>query len=327
MGGDNAPEEIIKGAKLAVAEYPIEIILVGDTVKLKKYKLPLSISIKHASEKIEMNEAPLSAVKAKKDASVNVAVSLVKNGGADAIISAGNTGALMAASLFGLGRISGVERPAIAAIFPTMAGDEVLLLDMGANVDCKPKHLVQFAEMGSIYAEYVMHKPNPRVALLNIGEEKEKGNELTTTTYPRIAEANLNFLGNIEAKDILTDKADVIVCDGFLGNNILKFGESLSHIVFALLKEELSKNPIALLGALLLSPAFRNIKQKIDYEDAGGAPLLGLNGVVIKAHGRARAKAIKNAIRVAYEAVKEKVTEKISLVEAKREENNGNAKD
>jgi len=318
MGGDFAPDEIIKGAVEGANEYKVNVILVGDEAEIKKrlQKLPKTgnVSVVHASEVIKMDEAPALAVKQKKDSSVSVAVRLVKEGKADGIISAGNTGALMASSLFGLGRIKGVERPAIATIFPTM-DREVLLLDMGANVDCKPKHLKQFAEMGSLYAEHVMHKTNPRVGLLNIGEEPSKGNELTVEAYPLLKEAKINFVGNVESKEILSGKVDVIVCDGFIGNLILKFGETIGKTVYTLLKKEISKNPLTKLGALLLLPAFRSLQKTIEYDEYGAAPLLGIDGVVFKAHGRAKARAIKNAVRTTSEAIKENIIKYISLAE------------
>jgi phosphate acyltransferase len=319
MGGDFAPAETVKGAIAALADHPnIEITLVGreDAIsrELKRYKNTKNISIHNATEVIETSEPPIQAIKQKKDSSINVAVSLVKQGKADAVVSAGNTGALMASSLFGLGRVTGIERPAIATVFPTNNG-RVLLLDMGANVDCKPKHLVQFAKMGSIYSKHVLHAENPRVGLLNIGEEPEKGNELTTSTYPLLKESGLNFAGMVESKEIFSGKVDVVVCDGFIGNLILKFGESTASFFFSLIKEELSKHPITKLAVLFLLPAFKRINKKVDYDEFGGAELLGLNGVVIKAHGRAKAKAIKNAIRVAAESVEGSVVEYISKVE------------
>jgi glycerol-3-phosphate acyltransferase PlsX len=318
MGGDYAPAEIVKGAVLASLDYPASIILAGDEKKLReelsRCRKKGEISIAHASEVIGNDESPVSAVKQKKDSSLNVAVSLVKNKKADAIVSAGNTGALMAASLFGLGRIPGVERPAIATVFPTPSGP-ILLLDMGANVDCKPKHLQQFAKMGSLYAEHVMRIPNPRVGLLNIGEEKEKGNELVVESWPLLKETKINFIGNVEAKEILSGKVNVVVCDGFVGNLILKFGESISDFIVTLLKKELTKNFVSKFAAFLLLPALANIKKSVDYDEAGGAPMLGINGVVFKAHGRAKAKAIKNALRVAFEAVQEDLVGCLSKME------------
>jgi glycerol-3-phosphate acyltransferase PlsX len=319
MGGDFAPGEIVKGAVEASLEFPLKIILVGIEATLQKelalYRRKGEISIVHAPEVIGNDEPPVSAVRQKKNSSINVAASLVKNQAAEAMLSAGNTGALMTAALFGLGRIAGVERPAIATIFPTPAGP-ILLLDMGANVDCKPKHLQQFGEMGSLYAEHVMQVRNPRVGLLNIGEEKEKGNELVIQSWPLLkASRKINFIGNVEAKEILSGKVDVIVCDGFVGNLILKFGESISSFMVTLLKKELSKSFITKFATFLLLPALANIKRSVDYDEAGGAPLLGINGVVFKAHGRAKAKAIKNVIRVTYDAVREDLVGCISKLE------------
>lgn len=310
MGGDFAPAEIVKGAVLASQELPVEIVLVGDPQRisreLKKVKLPVIA----ASEVIEMDEPPAQAVKQKKDASINVAVSLVKEGKADAVVSAGNTGALMASALFKLGRIPGVERPAIATEFPLPIG-KVLLLDMGANVDCKPKHLEQFAIMGSEYAKNVLHIENPRIGLLNIGEEKEKGNELTRETWPLLKSAPINFIGNVESKEIFHGKADVIVCDGFVGNLVLKFAETIGGTVFQLLKTELSKGIMSKIGLAFLYPALRRLREKITYDEYGAAPLLGISGIVFKAHGRAKANAIKNAIRETAEAVRVDMVSKL----------------
>jgi glycerol-3-phosphate acyltransferase PlsX len=308
MGGDFAPVEIVKGVVQASRELPVEITLVGDPEKLsqelKKYKGKGKLPVVAASEVIGMDEPPAQAVKQKKDASINVAISLVKENKADAVISAGNTGALMASALFKLGRISGVERPAIATEFPLPTG-KVLLLDMGANVDCKPKHLTQFAEMGSLYAKHVLHINKPRVGLLNIGEEKEKGNELTREAWPLLKQAPINFVGNVESKEILRGKADVIVCDGFVGNLILKFGESISEAVFQHLKNELSKGIMNKIGLAFLFPTLRKLRKSMTYDEYGAAPLLGISGIVFKAHGRAKANAIKNAVRETAEAVKQ----------------------
>ncbi|MGB9612880.1 MAG: phosphate acyltransferase PlsX [Candidatus Margulisiibacteriota bacterium] len=315
MGGDLAPTETVKGAVAASLDLPIEVILVGkeEIIKkeLKRYPHQGKITVIHASEVIGNDEPPVQAVKQKKESSLNVAISLVKRKMAEAVVSAGNTGALMTSALLILGRIPNVERPAIATIFPTRTGS-VLLLDMGANVDCKPKHLLQFAEMGSQYARYVMHIPNPRVGLLNIGEEKEKGNELTIQTWPLLKEAKINFIGNVEAKEILSGKVEVIVCDGFVGNLILKFGESISSFIIDALKKELGKNLITKFAAFLLLPALANLRKSVDYDEFGGAPMLGINGVVFKAHGRAKAKAIKNAIRVTYESVQQNLVEHLA---------------
>lgn len=311
MGGDHAPEEVVKGAEAALKDSELSLILVGDKARLSKLRKNPNWEIIHCDEVIGMNEPPVSAVKQKKNASVNVALDLVKNKKADAVISAGNTGALMASALFKLGRIEGVERPAIATIFPNIQGGELLLLDMGANVDCRPKHLEQFAKMGYLYAQHVMHIKNPRVGLLNIGAEVEKGNDLTQQTYPLLKEARINFIGNIEGGDILAGKVDVVICDGFVGNIVLKISESLSQMLFTLLKDELMKNFVSKAGAILLKPALKSLKKRIDYDEHGAAPLLGLNGIVYKAHGRAKAKAIKSAIRVCAEAVREDIVESI----------------
>jgi glycerol-3-phosphate acyltransferase PlsX len=315
MGGDFAPAELVKGAVLAVAEQPeLEIILVGDPEKinaeLKKQHQVNRLSIVPASEVIGMDDHPAQAVKQKKDASINVAVNLVKEGKADAVVSAGNTGAIMAAALFKLGRIPGIERPAIATEFPLPSG-KVLLLDMGANVDCKPKHLQQFALMGSLYAKLTMHINNPRVGLLNIGEEKEKGNELTREAWPLLKELPINFIGNVESKEILNGKADVIVCDGFVGNLILKFGESLGNAIFQMLKSEVSKGILSKIGLVFLIPALLRLRKKITYDEYGGAPMLGIAGTVFKAHGRAKSAAIKNALRESVEAIRGGVAAKL----------------
>jgi len=319
MGGDFAPEETVKGACQAVKLDPgLEVILVGPEDRLlkllKKYDPP-RISVKQASQVIGMDESPVSAVREKKDSSINIACQLLKDGQAEALVSAGNTGAFMAAALFKLGRIPGVERPAIATIFPTGTG-KVLLLDMGANSDNRPQHLKQFGEMGSIFAEKVLHLPNPRVGLLNIGEEPEKGNELTRATYPLMKSSKINFIGMVESKEILSGKVDVVVCDGFVGNLILKFGESLASFVIDMLKKELFKNIFTMLAALLLVPAFRSLRKRLDFNEMGGAPILGVDGICFKAHGRSKAKAIMNAIRAAAEAVRGDMLNIIKAVEA-----------
>ncbi len=320
MGGDFAPIEIIKGAYKAVRDFPeIEIILVGTEERIAKFlkrKNPPRISVVNAFQSIGMDEPPVSAVRGKKESSINVAVQLVKDQKADAVVSAGNTGAFMASALFKLGRIPGVERPAIATIFPTGFG-KVLCLDMGANSDNRPQHLKQFGEMGSLYAEHVMHIKSPRVGLLNIGEEPEKGNELTRAAYPLLKGSPINFIGMVESKEIVSGRVDVIVCDGFVGNLILKFGESVSSFVIDLLKRELTKNLLIRLASFMLWPAFLSFRKEIDYEEFGGAPLLGVNGICFKAHGRAKAKAIRNAIRLACEAVKEDILGCIKAAESK----------
>jgi glycerol-3-phosphate acyltransferase PlsX len=319
MGGDHAPSETINGAFMALSLLPnIEITLIGQesriSKELKKHKHNPKIHVHNASEVISMSESPVQAVKQKKDSSIVKGVALVKDGQADAFVSAGNTGALMAASLFGLGRVSGIERPALATIFPSKKG-KVLLLDMGANAECKPTHLVYFAKMGTVYSKYVLHVDNPKVGLVNIGEEPEKGNELTISTYPLLKEEKtINFTGMVESKEIFAGQIDVVVCDGFTGNLLLKFAESTAAFIFEMLAGELKSHLLAAFAALFLIPSLIRLKKKVDYDEFGGAELLGINGVVVKAHGRAKSRAIMNAIRVAIESVEGNVVEHISKV-------------
>ena len=319
MGGDKAPQVTVKGAVQAAREADSlgieEIILVGDSQAIKKELSSLGasnlpLSIKPAREVIAPDEAAASAVKQKKDSSIVVATNLVKEGKADALVSAGHTGAVMASCLINLKRLKGISRPAIATLVPNIKGATVLL-DAGANVDCKPKHLVQFALMGSVYAHYILGIEKPKVGLLSIGEEKSKGNELTFETYRLLENSQLNFIGNAEGKDIANGTVDVVVCDGFVGNVLLKFGESLAKMIMAELKEELSKGFLLKLGAFISRPAFVSLKRRLDYSEYGGAPLLGTNGVCIISHGKSSSKAIKNAIRVASEFVAHKVNQHI----------------
>ncbi len=318
MGSDYAPKEIVLGAIQAAKEYNCEIVLVGDQTKIEPILAEfgnwsgLGISIHHASEIIEMHEHPSVAVRKKKDASVVVATRLVKEGVCDAVVSAGSTGAAVATALFGLGRIKGVERPTIATPIPNLTGTTVLL-DSGANVDSKPKHLVQSAVMGSIYAQYILHVNHPRVGLLNIGEEETKGNEQSLATYPLLKELKtIQFIGNVEGRDIPNGTVDVVVCDGFVGNVVLKLGEGLSSAIMHLIKEAIKNSGILTkLASLMVLPALKSLKNKLDYAEYGGAPLLGVNGCFIICHGSSKAKAIKNAIRVANEFTQNKVVEHI----------------
>lgn len=308
MGGDHAPKEIVRGAELAVAEYGCEITLIGREDRV----VPLARHSPHwekrlhfvsASDEIAMDAIPTEAVRKQKDAPIVVAARLVKEKQAAAMVSAGNTGVTMVAALLGLGRIKGIERPAIGTALPTERG-ACLVLDVGANADCRPNHLVQFGLMGSSYAECVLGIEKPRVALLSNGEEAGKGNELVLQTYGRLQEEpSLHFIGNIEGRDIMKGKADVLVCDGFTGNIVLKLAEGLSDTLFGLLRQSVLENIRSRLGGLLLKPAFKQIGGRLDYTEYGGAPLLGINGVCIIAHGSSNAKAIKNGIRVAMEAV------------------------
>jgi glycerol-3-phosphate acyltransferase PlsX len=317
MGGDYAPGEIVLGALQAAKEYSkegMEIVLVGDQAQITQaldshgnWK-DLNITVHHAGEIIDMHESPGSAVRKKKDASVVVATALVKQGVCDVVISAGSTGAAVAAALFGLGRIKGIERPAIATPMPNLTGTTVLL-DSGANIDSKPKHLVQNAIMGSIYAEYVLNIPKPRVGLLNIGEEESKGNEQVLSTYPLLQQLNtVNFIGNVEGRDIPKGTVDVVVCDGFVGNIVLKLSEGLAGAILQLVKDAIKSSGFwAKMASMLVLPALSGLKKKLDYAEYGGAPLLGVNGGFIICHGSSRAKAIKNAIRVAKEFTEQDV--------------------
>lgn len=306
MGGDYAPEEIIKGALEAIELYPQleKIYLVGDEKKIQEYLKEdhNKLEIFPASEVITMDDHPGIAYRRKKDASITVATKLVKSGDAQAVVSAGNTGAQMVAALFGLGRIKGVDRPAIATVLPTLEGGK-LLLDVGANADCKVANLVQFAKMGSIYAEKVLHITNPKVALVNIGSEKTKGNELAIKAYEQLENTQgLNFVGNIEGRDIPKGNVDVMVCDGFVGNVILKLMEGMASVFAQVIKEETNKSLTSKLGAGLMLPALKGMKKRMDYSEYGGAPLLGVDGISIICHGSSKSKAIHNAIRVAYES-------------------------
>ncbi|HEY8464676.1 MAG TPA: phosphate acyltransferase PlsX [Bacillota bacterium] len=317
MGGDFAPREIVLGAVSACQELNAEIILVGDETAIKevlkgKATTGLKLEIRHTSEVITMEEHPATAVRHKKNSSLVVANQLVKEGKAAAVISAGNTGAAMAASLFGLGRIAAVSRPAIAIPMPTAKGISVLL-DAGANADCQPEDLLQFAHMGSVYAEKVLNLNTPRVGLLSIGEEATKGNRLTIEAHRLLNASNLNFIGNIEGRDIHRGVCEVIVCDGFVGNIVLKMTEGLAGVLFEQIKTAVTASWWSSLGGMFLRGAFRQIKAKLDNTEYGGAPLLGLNGVSIISHGNSNAKAIKNAIRVAMRAVEERLVEKITI--------------
>jgi len=305
MGGDYAPLEIVRGCILASHELGYKILLVGEESSIKKILEKAGeldnelLEIVPAEDKVEMDEPPSSVLK-KKNSSLYVAGMLVRKGKADGLVSAGNTGAVLAVGKFIVGAEEEVERPAIGVALPNPKGKTVLI-DVGANVDCKPKHLLQFAVMGHTYAESILGIKNPRVGILSIGEEEGKGNELVKEAYPLLKSTRLNFLGNAEGRDIYAGTFDVIVCDGFVGNVILKASESLGLAVVQMIKEEIKKSWLARLGALLLMPALNNFKRKADFAEYGGIPLLGAKKPVIITHGRANAKAIKNAIKVAGE--------------------------
>jgi len=317
MGGDHAPASTVEGAVEAVRKAKdISVILVGDrtgiTRELKKKEYPHSrISIKHASQVVGMDESPASALRRKKDSSIRVAFELVKSGDADAVVSAGNSGAVMTTALYTLGRIPGVDRPAIATVMPALKG-RFVLIDAGANVDCKPNHMVQFAIMGEAYVKHVFDIRDPKIGLLGIGEEDVKGNELTRIVFKYLKALHKNFVGNVEGKDIFSGDIDVVVCDGFVGNIALKISEGLAEAVTKMLKMEIKKRASGKLGYLLLKNAFRSFKKKTDYSEYGGAPLLGVAKPCIIGHGRSTARAIKNAIRVAVELHQKKVVERIA---------------
>ena len=305
MGGDNAPKVEVAGAVAAARDFAIPVILVGDrdllNAELQQHNVAgLDISIHHASEVVGMHDSASDAIRKKKDSSIRVAYELVKAGQADAVVSAGNSGATMAAGMFVLKRLNGIDRPAIAQIFPTLTGHTVVL-DIGGNVDCKPLHLVQFAIMGEVYAHHMLGIDSPRVGLLSNGEEESKGNELTRESNQILKEIAFDYEGYIEGRDIFAGKVDVVVCDGFVGNIVLKLSEGLAEAVGSMLKEEFKKSIVYKLGYLLARPAFAKFKKKVDYAEYGGAPLLGINGVGMICHGGSNIKAIRNAVRFASE--------------------------
>jgi len=318
MGGDHAPADIVAGALMAQEKWDVEVLLVGDpdqieaALKHHHSKLPLS-QIIPAEGTIEMHEEALSALKRKPKASINVAMNLVRQKKADAVVSAGHSGAAMASALLRLGRLPGIDRPAIGAVLPTMKPDSpVLVLDVGANVDCRPKFLEQFAVMGSIYSRYVLGTSEPKVGLLNIGEESCKGNDLAIRTYQLLENhPEIAFNGNAEGRDVLTGKFDVIVCDGFVGNVLLKFAEGVGEAVLQMLKEELTSGLQAKLGTTLLKPSLMRFKQRVDHVEHGGALLFGVAGVCIISHGSSKAATIANAVRLAKEAIDNQVLERI----------------
>jgi glycerol-3-phosphate acyltransferase PlsX len=316
MGGDNAPAIEVEGAVTACREFGIPVTLVGDharlTAELAKHTTTgLDIDIFHASEVVGMHDSASDAVRKKRNSSVRLAFDLVKDGRACAAVSAGNSGATMAAGMFVLKRISGIERPAIAQIFPTLKG-KTLVLDVGGNVDCKPIHLAQFAILGEVYARYAMGISSPTVGLLSNGEEDSKGNELTRETNALLRATSLNYSGYVEGRDIFRGSVDVVVCDGFVGNVVLKLSEGLSDAAGKMLKTEILKSWVSKLGYLFVRGAINRFKKIVDYAEYGGAPLLGINGVGMICHGGSNVKAIKNAIRFAHEYAKSGVTEHVS---------------
>src|SRR5947207_4089956 len=316
MGGDHAPREIVAGALLAAKEYSVEIVLVGQEEVVRKElaalteHTPRGIEVVDAREVVEMADSALTPIRKKRNSSVRVCANLVAEGRADAFVSAGNTGATWTSARMVMGMIEGVERPALAAILPSQKG-HTLLLDVGANVDAKASHLREFAVMGHFYAQMLFGKGDPRVGLLSIGEEEGKGNELTKETFRVLKETGLNFIGNAEGRDIYNGNADVVVCDGFIGNVVLKASEALGEFVSRTLRDELTKSITRKAGAFLAQSAFDGLKKRMDYSEYGGAPLLGVRGGCIVCHGRSNAKAIKNAIRVAREFALNHIDQKI----------------
>lgn len=312
MGGDYAPHEIVMGVKAAVEQFSqLELILVGNENVLRQEfpSLPSNISIVHAEQVMAMDES-VEHLRKKRESSIWVATKLVKEKQADALISAGSTAAQMACALLQFGRIKGIDRPAISTIFPTLQGGKVLL-DVGANTGVRPQQLVQFAIMGKIYAEKILGISHPRVALVSNGTEEGKGNDLVVEAHGLLKESGLNFIGNIEGRDIPAGTYDVAVCDGFVGNVIIKLAEGLGTTMFSLLKQEFKKNLSTKLGAALVLPGLKNIKKMMDYAEYGGAPLLGVKGVSIICHGSSKAKAIQNAVRVAQDCVSGRFIEQI----------------
>ncbi|MBN1163108.1 MAG: phosphate acyltransferase PlsX [Candidatus Krumholzibacteriota bacterium] len=319
MGGDRAPGEIINGALEAIREGSphLRMVLVGQRDKIEQCLTGKDFprercEIVHASEVVGMSESPAAAIRRKKDSSIAIATQLHKEDKVEAVVSAGNTGAVVASSLFSLGRIAGIDRPAIAIVFPTRNGGTVLL-DGGANSDCTPQHLEQFAMMGEVYARLFFERENPRIGLLSIGEEQSKGNELTREAHQLLKSSGMNFVGNVEGRDIIAETVDVVITDGFVGNVILKFTESIIYYINSLIKEGIKDSVLAKAGAVLMKPVFERMKKTLDYEEYGGMPLLGVDGVTIIGHGGSSAKAIKNAIFAAERFIESGINQKIKL--------------
>jgi glycerol-3-phosphate acyltransferase PlsX len=317
MGGDHAPKSEVEGAIRAASSLPVKVILVGieDVVRRELALHPqaedLPIEVLHASEVITMEDSAAKAVRTKKDSSIRVASRLMREGVVQGVVSAGNTGAVMATAKIVHGMIRGVERPAIAAALPTEKGTPVVVLDVGANVDSTPEMLAQFAVMGEIYSRTIFRNSRPRVGLLSIGEEEHKGNELTKGAWPLLKSLPIDFIGNVEGRDIFRGTADVVVCDGFVGNVVLKVSEGLVGMVTSMLREALEATVTRKIGYVLSRTAYKEFRKRVDYAEYGGCPLLGVKGVSIICHGRSNANAIKNAIRVAAEFAEGKVQEKI----------------
>lgn len=316
MGGDHAPSTIVEGAVLAAREYGVEIILVGQEERVRaelvKYDdhRDLHITIQHADEVVEMDDVPAKAVRTKRHSSMKIGLDLVKSKEADAFVSAGNTGAVLAYATLTLRPLKGVDRPAIAVQLPSLKGPSILI-DAGANVDCKPIQMFQFGIMGHVIAKYILGKEKPRIGVLSIGEEDGKGNEITKSVFQMLQKGHINFIGNVEAKEVYRGEADVIVCDGFTGNIALKISQSMAEMISENLRSVFKTNLRTKLGYWLIKPYLDQKKKSVDYSETGGAPLLGVNGVCIIAHGRSTGKAIKNAINRAKELVDKNINEHI----------------
>jgi glycerol-3-phosphate acyltransferase PlsX len=318
MGGDQAPDAEVEGAVRAARSYPVQIILVGNEdllkTKLAEYdglEPGLPIQIVHASERVTMEDKVGNAVRNKRDSSIRVASRLVRDGLAQGLVTAGNTGVSMATAKMVQGMVHGVDRPALGGVFPNIRGTATVMLDVGANVDCSPSMLAQFAVMGDIYSRVIFGNDAPRVGLLSIGEEEHKGNDLTKQATPLLKSLPIHFIGNVEGRDLYTGKADVIVCDGFIGNVALKVSEGLVEVIRKMLDQSLRANLKRKIGAVLASSAFADFKKRVDYSEYGGAPLLGVRGVCIICHGRSNANAIKNGVRVAAQFAEARVNQRI----------------
>jgi glycerol-3-phosphate acyltransferase PlsX len=320
MGSDRAPKPEIEGAILAARHHHVQVLLVGREEVLRQelahhaQAARLPIEIVHASEAITMEDKAAQALRAKRDSSMRVGIRLVHEGRADGFVTAGNTGAAMATAKIILGTLPGVDRPALAAVFPTAAGTAAILVDVGANVDCKPQNLEQFAIMGEVYFRSIFGTRRPRVGLLSNGEEETKGNDLTREAYKLLKQVPINFIGNVEGRDLYNGQVDVIVCDGFVGNVALKISEGVVELVREALKDSLRATITRQVGFLLSRKAFVEFKKRVDYTEYGGAPLLGLKGVCIVSHGSSNANAIKNAVRVASEFAQHQINAKIEQV-------------
>jgi len=314
MGGDHAPEAPVGGAVLAARELaPDELVVVGDKEQVERELARLhwggsNITVVHAPEVVEMHESPAKALRTKRDSSMSVAIDLVSNGGSDAVVTAGNSGAAMAMSMWKLKRLEGVERPGLASIHPTVAGIAVLI-DAGGNVDCKPLHLVQFAIMGEIYARFVLAKDRPRVGVLSNGTEPSKGNELTRKVHAILSKSELNYVGYVEGRDISRGTVDVVVCDGFVGNVALKSSEGISESFDVLLRREIGRSFWTRIGYLLMKRTLENFRRRVDYSEYGGVPLLGLSKACFICHGRSSSKAMKNAVKAAFNYVRKDINQ------------------